>query len=114
MTKIFDKKNKLTATPKSNYPVENLAQNDLETSPSDVFSDLSKLRLPQNFEAVGVTPGFMTVPVRKPTRTEFTRVHPTKLIGVLTRSEAIEKVGDEWSVVDPAWASQLMLSRVKS
>jgi hypothetical protein len=42
---------------------------------TDVFSDLSKLRLPQNFEAVGVTPVLMTVPVRKPKSTEFVRVH---------------------------------------
>ena len=41
-----------------------------------MFSDLSKLRLPQNFEAVGVTPVLMAVPVRKPNKTEFVRVHP--------------------------------------
>jgi len=108
------KRNQVTVTPESNDPVVGLAQIYLEKSPSDVFSDLSKLRLPQNFEAVGVTPGLMTVPVRKSTRTEFIRVHPTKLIGALTRSEVIEKVGYGWSVTDPAWASQLMFSRGKS
>jgi hypothetical protein len=69
-------KDQPTATPDSDDPVANLAQTDLGTSPPDVFSDLSKLRLPQNFETVGVTPVLMTVPVHKPSKTEFIRVHP--------------------------------------
>jgi hypothetical protein len=69
-------KDQPATTPDSDDPVPNLAQTDLGTSPPDVFSDLSKLRLPQNFETVGVTPVLMTVPVRKPSKTEFVRVHP--------------------------------------
>ena len=38
----------------------------------------------------------------------------TKLIGALIEAKAIIAEGDGWSVVDPAWASQLMISRGKS
>ena len=39
--------------------------------------DLSHLRLSQNFAAaIGVKKALLTVPVRKPTRQEFVRVHP--------------------------------------
>jgi hypothetical protein len=41
------------------------------------FLDLSKLRLSQNFsESIGVRKALLTVPVRKPNRQEFVRVHP--------------------------------------
>ena len=44
----------------------------------DILSDLSKLRLPSNYESLaGVKKLLTTVPVRKPTRQEFVRVHPT-------------------------------------
>ena len=40
-------------------------------------ADLSRLRLSQNFAAaIGVKKALLTVPVRKPTRQEFVRVHP--------------------------------------
>ena len=39
--------------------------------------DLSRLRLSQNFsEKVGVRKALLTVPVRKPGRQDFIRVHP--------------------------------------
>lgn len=40
-------------------------------------ADLSRLRLSQDFAAaIGVKKALLTVPVRKPTRQEFVRVHP--------------------------------------
>jgi hypothetical protein len=51
---------------------------------SDAFSDLTKLRLSQNFETVGVTPVLMAVPVRKPNKTEFVRVHPDDRLDAFT------------------------------
>jgi hypothetical protein len=38
----------------------------------------------------------------------------TKLIGALIEAKAIIAEGDGWSVIDPAWASQLMISRGES
>ena len=84
MTKILDEKNELAATPESNDPVEGLAQSYLEKSPSDVFSDLSQLRFPQNFEPVGVTPVLMAVPVRKTNKTKFARLHPDDWVEAFT------------------------------
>jgi hypothetical protein len=44
---------------------------------SDPFADLSKLRLSQSFaETVGVKKLLTTVPARKPSDQDFTRVHP--------------------------------------
>jgi hypothetical protein len=61
-------------------PKPNLAADvtDLITAPTDdLFSDLSKLRLSQNFiETAGVKKLLMTVPVRKPNPQDFSRVHP--------------------------------------
>src|SRR5262245_36924706 len=43
----------------------------------DIFSDIEALRLPQNFTAlVGVKRKLVTVPVKKPEKTWFVRVHP--------------------------------------
>ena len=48
-----------------------LANDDTEAS------TLSRLRLSQNFaQSIGVRKALLTVPVRKPTRQEFVRVHP--------------------------------------
>ena len=45
--------------------------------PKDIFDDLSKLRLDQNFtESAGVKKLLTTVPVRKPSRQAYVRVHP--------------------------------------
>lgn len=44
--------------------------------PADIFADLSKLRLDQNFtETAGVRKLLTTIPVRKPTPQEFVRVN---------------------------------------
>jgi hypothetical protein len=43
----------------------------------DPFADIDQFRLGQNFgEVVGVTKTLTTVPVRKPSRQDFIRVHP--------------------------------------
>lgn len=47
-----------------------------ETPPGDPFN-LSRLRLGQNFaETIGVEKSILTIPVRKPSRQDFFRVHP--------------------------------------
>jgi hypothetical protein len=41
------------------------------------FADLDRLRIPQNFaDAIGVKKALLTVPVRKPDKQWFVRVHP--------------------------------------
>jgi hypothetical protein len=66
----------------------------------DVF-DPARLRLSQNFaDAVGVKKALLTVPVRKPNRQEFVRVHP----GKYRISVAVIELKDEREtyLVDPA------------
>jgi len=47
------------------------------TESTDIFSDLSKLRLAQDFhQQVGVQKILVPVPVRKPHKQEFIRVNP--------------------------------------
>jgi hypothetical protein len=56
--------------------------NDLASRRQELLNrdpfDLSRLRLSQNFaETVGVKKALLTVPVRKPNRQDFIRVHPS-------------------------------------
>jgi hypothetical protein len=61
------------ATPAANDPIETAA-----TPAADDQFDLSKLRLSQDFvESAGVKKLLTTVPVRKPNRQEFIRIHPS-------------------------------------
>lgn len=49
----------------------------MEAESADIFGDLSKLRLAQDFhKQVGVQKALVRVPVRKPHKQEFIRVHP--------------------------------------
>jgi hypothetical protein len=51
---------------------------DLTPVAADVFSDLTGLRLSQDYgQTVGVKPVLLTVPVRKPAKEWFVRTHPT-------------------------------------
>jgi hypothetical protein len=64
---------KIAATPAANDPIETAAT----PAANDPF-DLEKLRLSQDFvETAGVKKLLTTVPVRKPNRQEFIRVHPS-------------------------------------
>jgi hypothetical protein len=57
--------------------------------------DLSTLRLPQNFEAVGVTPVLLAVPVRKPDVTKFARLHRDDWVEAFTLETAGQQPGDK-------------------
>jgi len=59
-------------------PIEPLpAAPETTAPPSDLFDDLNNLLLPQNFaEIAGVKKLLRTVPVRKPNKQDFIRVHP--------------------------------------
>jgi hypothetical protein len=55
--------------------------------------DLSRLRLSQNFaDAIGVKKALITVPVRKPGRQDFVRVHPDPAFRIET---AVIELKDE-------------------
>jgi hypothetical protein len=65
--------------PKSNLTVDPVTDRiEAATAPAeDLFSDLSKLRLSQDFvETAGVKKLLMTVPTRRPHPQDFSRVHP--------------------------------------
>jgi len=73
---------------------------------SHIF-DLSRLRLSQNFsEKVGVKKALLTVPVRKPGRQDFIRVHPREDMCIQT---AVLELKDdrETYLVDPDLWSEL-------
>jgi hypothetical protein len=60
-----------------NAPQKNNAAVESATDGADPFADLSKLRLDQSFvELAGAKKLLTTVPVRKPHKQDFIRVHP--------------------------------------
>jgi hypothetical protein len=80
--------------------------NPAATRPADFF-DLDRFRLPQNFEAtVGVKKLIVAVPVKKPDRQAFIRVHPDEDWRLATA--VIELKEDrEIYLVDPTIAAEL-------
>jgi hypothetical protein len=78
-----------------------------ETAPSDPF-DLERLRVSQNFaDAIGVKRALLTVPVKKPDRQWFVRVHPSESyrLPVLLLELRDER---ETYLVDPALGPELV------
>ncbi|MGZ3781534.1 MAG: hypothetical protein ACXVCY_12855 [Pseudobdellovibrionaceae bacterium] len=75
----------------------------------DPFSDLSKLKISQNFtETIGVKKALLHVPVRKPNRQEFVRVHPNENMRLeVAMIEWQEDKDREIFLVAPEVASQL-------
>lgn len=74
----------------------------------DPFADLNALRLSQNFAAeLGVRKALLTVPVRKPDRTWFSRVHPDESYRLQT---AVLEMKDEREtyLVEPALLPELL------
>ena len=79
----------------------------LEPSKNGGLFDLEKLRLSQNFaETVGVKKKIITVPVRKPHRQSFVRVHPDESWRLETAVIEV-KEDRETYLVDPAFWSEL-------
>jgi hypothetical protein len=72
-----------------------------------ILGDLSKLRIKQNFnESVGVKKATLHVPVRKPTRSEFFRVHPEETMRIPVAMIDM-KEDREIFLVSPDLASQM-------
>jgi hypothetical protein len=69
--------------------------------------DLARLRLPQNFaDVVGVKKALLTVPVRKPDRQDFVRVHPGEDYRI---TAAVIELRDDRKtyLVDPVLCSEI-------
>ena len=105
MRKPIDKANASeVAAPEPNDEVDN----ETDAADGDPFSQLESLRLDQSFaDQVGVKKLLTTVPVRKPNRHDFVRVHPDPAYR-LTPAALIELKDDrETFLVPPAMAIEL-------
>jgi len=67
--------------------------------------DLTRLRLSQNFESIiGVKKALLTVPVRKPNRQEFVRVHPDESMHFPTAVLEVKEDREIYLVDKPLWS----------
>jgi hypothetical protein len=75
-----------------------------QKAPSDDFEDLEALRLSQKFtETVGVRKLLTTVPVRKPNRQEFIRVHPDDSYRLETAVLELKEERETYLVAPQLW-----------
>ena len=94
MTEKYDTKEHATATTEAAEEKEH----------SNLF-DLSRLRLSQNFaETVGVKKALITVPVRKPGRQDFIRVHPDPNYRIETAVVELKEDGEIYLVAPDLWS----------
>jgi hypothetical protein len=67
--------------------------------------DLSRLRLSQNFaDAIGVKKALITVPVRKPGRQDFVRVHPDPAFRIETAVIELKDENETYLVSPDLWS----------
>ena len=90
-------------------------QMEQSSTPIPVFTDdrgaggddpfnLNKLRLSQDFDAnLGVKKALLTVPVRKPNRQEFIRVHPGEDWRLATMILELKEKGETFLVDQNLW-----------
>ena len=83
-------------------------QDQTEVAAPDPFSQLESLRLDQSFaDQVGVKKLLTTVPVRKPNRQDFVRVHPNPAYRLAPTALIEVKDDRETFLVPPAMAIEL-------
>jgi hypothetical protein len=71
-------------------------------APADIFSNLNALRLSQDFaSAVGVKRALLTIPVKKPTREWWIRVHPQNRLE--TAVLELKEDREVYLVAPPLW-----------
>ncbi len=76
-----------------------------EQAASDPFADLSNLRLSQDFAStVGVKKALLTVPVRKPGRQQFVRVHPNEAYRLDTAVLELKDTRETYLVDRSLWS----------
>src|SRR5262249_2757047 len=67
--------------------------------------NLSQLRLSQNFaDAIGVKKALLTVPVRKPGRQDFVRVHPDSAFRIETAVIELKDENETYLVSPNLWS----------
>jgi len=82
----------------------NTSITSVQPNENDPFADLSKLRLSQDFAAsIGVRKALLTVPVRKPTRQEFVRVHPDESYRLQTAVLELKDDRETFLVAPELW-----------
>ena len=70
----------------------------------DLFENLEQLRIDQNFsEAIGVKKQITTIPVRKPNRQEFIRVHDDESYHLQTAILEIKEDRENYIVTPGLW-----------
>jgi hypothetical protein len=69
----------------------------------DAAFDPSSLRLTQDFAAIGVKKALMTVPVRKPSKQEFIRVHPAEEYRLQTALLELKEERETYLVSPELW-----------
>lgn len=98
-----EKRDQLTVAGKEeNFKIENS-----KISTEKNIPDLDKLRLSQNFsDLAGVKKALVTVPVRKPNRQEFVRVHPNENMSLQTAVLQLKEERETY-LVDPSLWSEV-------
>ena len=85
-------------------PPNNTPTNNSEQASGDTSFDPSRLRLSQNFaESVGVKKALLTVPVRKPGRQDFVRVHPDESYRLETAVLELKEERETYLVDPDIW-----------
>jgi hypothetical protein len=83
----------------------NNTDNDKGSKNSDLFSDLANLRLGQDFgQELGLAKPLATVPIRKPGKNSFIRVHPDPAYRFQTAVIDLKEEGETYLVVKPLWS----------
>ena len=100
----------MTEDGKNNQTLRSTEENSTNKhtkSSSNGIPELSKLRLAQNFsEQVGVKKALLMIPVRKPNRQEFVRVHPDEDMSLQTAVLQLKEERETY-LVDPGLWSEL-------
>jgi hypothetical protein len=88
----------------SKNPIPNLETDNPPQSNEDNPFDPTRLRLSQNFaESVGVKKALLTIPVRKPGRQDFIRVHPDESYRLETAVLELKEERETYLVASELW-----------
>ena len=95
----------LTPSPPEGQQDHRQDNNTDKRATPDPFADLSKLRISQDFAAgIGVKKALLTVPVRKPDRQWFIRVHPAEDYRLETAILELRDEREAYLVAPELWA----------
>jgi len=93
----------MKTSPQKNTPTEDQPTPSTDGGHSSRF-DLTNIRLSQDFQsAIGVKKRITTIPVRKPTRQEFVRVHPDPAYHLETAVVELKAERETYVVAPDLW-----------